>query len=168
MAYETYLPDTSQQLKMAGTADNLLAIPARLAQYRALGKNALNDYFQQAQANIGAQFAPTMRLASARLAANPLLGDSGYANRLNRQIQTAAFGDLSRQYGTAAAEQSQGELGMLQNLLQQRYGLLSGMYGSAQKKQKFGDYLGSVAGSLGGAALGGWGSSGFSRGRGDQ
>src|SRR5512139_601464 len=139
---------------MAGIADNLLAIEPRLARYRQLGQDALNQYFGAAQANIGAQFTPTMRMASARLAGQPLLANSGYANRLNRQIQTAAFGDLSRAYGDAAAQQAQGGLDFYQNLLGQRYGLLGSMYGSAQKKKNKADYLGAGLGTAAGAYLG--------------
>ena len=152
MAYEMFLPDTSTRNKMLGIADQYVNIPGSMAQYRQLGQNALNQYMGSAMQNIGAQFTPTMRMASARLAGNPLLANSGYANRLNRQIQTAAFGDLSRAYGSAAAQQSQSELEALRNLMQQRYGLLSGMYGSAQKKQ--GGGVGGAVGGLLGAGAG--------------
>src|SRR3990172_9503014 len=98
MAYEAFLPDTSTRNKMLQAAEafapSMGEIGGYADMYRGRGKQALQDYFGSAQADIGAQFTPTMRLASARLGGRPLLADSGYANRLNHQLQTAAFGDL--------------------------------------------------------------------------
>ena len=166
MAYEAFLPDTSTRQKMLGIAESFAPSMQELLGYtdlyRQRGKQSLQDAFLAAQQNIGAQFTPAMRLAQNRLGGSPLLADSGYANRLNRQIQTAAFGDLSRSYGNAAAEQSQGELSMLQNLINQRLGAkqgyLSGIAGGATKKKKWSDYAGDIVGAGAGAFLGGYGS----------
>jgi hypothetical protein len=128
---------------------------------RGQGQQGLQQAFGAAQANIGAQFTPAMRMAQSRLGGAGPLADSGYANRLNRQLQTAAYGDLSRAYGSAAAQQGQTELSALQNLINQRLGersqYLSAGLGGVQKKAKFGDY----AAGIGGAALGGWAGGGF-------
>ena len=153
--YDMFLPDTATRQKMLQQAEmfapSMEEILGYTNQYRTRGKQALQDYFGTAQADIGAQFNPAMRLATARLGANPLLGDSGYANRLNRQLQTAAFGDLSRRYGQAAAGQSEGELGMLQQLINARLGAkqnyLQGVMGGAKKKKGFWDTMGGFAGS---------------------
>jgi hypothetical protein len=161
MAYDVFMPDTSTRNKLLGTANQFATSDADIMRYLAMirsqGQQGLQQAFGAAQADIGAQFQPTMRMATARLGANPLLGDSGYANRLNRQIQGAAFGDLSRAYGNAAAQQGQTELSALQNLINQRLGERSGylqaMLGSAQKKKNTGDYLGQFGGAALGAAL---------------
>src|SRR3990167_8223432 len=123
MAYEYALPDTSTRQKMMGYAESAAPSDADIMKYLAMirsqGQASLRNTFGAAQADIGQQFNPAMRMAQARLGANPLLGDSGYANRLNRQLQTAAFTDLSGRYGNAAARQSESEGSALQNLINQ-------------------------------------------------
>lgn len=160
MGYDVFAPDTSTRQALTRSADSLAMSDSDIQRYLAMihaqGQQGLQSAFGAAQANIGQQFTPAMRLAQARLGANPLLGQSGYANRLNRQLQTAAYGDLSRAYGSAAADQSQTELGALQNLINQRLGerqsYLGAMLGSAQKKKTTGDYLAGIGGSLVSAA----------------
>src|SRR3990167_4589988 len=130
---------------------NMLAPVDRYAQQmRGYGDEALQRAFSAAQTRIGQQFTPAMRMAQARLGGSPLLADSGYANRLNRQLQGAAFGDLSSAYGDAAAQNAQSQLQEYQQLLNARMGLAGNMYGGIQKKQKanFGSVLGSAAGSV--------------------
>lgn len=162
MPYETYIPTSRDQMKLLGVANTLAPsnqeILNYLAMLRSQGQASLGQNFGAAQQSIGAQFTPAMRMAQARLGANPLLGDSGYANRLNRQLQQAAFSDLSNQYGQAAARQSESEGSALQNLINQRLAyrnqFLQGAYGSAQKKRGTGSYLGQIAGAGLGAVLG--------------
>ena len=149
-AYDLPLLDTSQRAKLNTTLDSIYNIPYYQQMLQSQGRQALQQNFDAAQNRIGAQFGPAQRLATARLAGSPLLADSGYANRLNRQIQTSAFGDLSRAYGDAAAENAQSQLGALERLIQARFGGVEQMFGGAQKKMKPGDY----AGQLAGAALG--------------
>ena len=137
-----------------------------LQMLRQQGRTSLQDTFGRAQQSIGEQFTPAMRMAQARLGANPLLGDSGYSNRLNRQLQTAAFTDLSGRYGEAAGRQAESEGSALQNLINQRLAARSqyiqAAYGAGQKKKKALDY----AGQLAGAALGAYTSSKTGRGGG--
>lgn len=162
MAYDVPTLDTKNRQKLLDQANQFALSDADIQRYMGMiqqqGQRGLQDQFSAAQANIGAQFSPTMRMATARLGANPLLGDSGYANRLNRQIQTAAFGDLSRAYGSAAAGQSQSYLSALQNLINQRLGersqYLQAGLGGVQKKAKTGDYLAQFGGQALGAAAG--------------
>jgi hypothetical protein len=135
MAYEFPMLDTSQRAKFQQMLQMLAPTDQYFSQIQGAGRNALQQNFDAAQSRIGAQFNPVMRLASARLAGSPLLADSGYANRQNRQIQTAAFGDLSRAYGDASAENANSQLGALERLLQARMQTAGNIYGGAQKKQ---------------------------------
>lgn len=136
-----------------------------MQQIQGYGDQALQRSFGAAQQRIGQQFSPMFRMAQARLGGQPLLADSGYANRLNRQLQTSAFSELSGAYGDAAAQQAQSQQSALERLIQARLGsrqdILSSILGSAQKKKGLGDYAGQMVGSVGGAALGGWAQGGF-------
>jgi len=161
--YNLFLPDTSTRNKILGTANSFTPdITPYYQQIQGAGNQALQQAFGAAQQKIGAQFSPMFRLAQARLGANPLLADSGYANRLNRQLQSEAFGQLSGAYGEAAANQAQTQQSALERLIQQKLGMqgdiLSSILGTAQKKKNFGDYAGSVLGTGAGAFLGGYGS----------
>lgn len=141
--------------------DTFYNVPQNFAMIQGAGRNALQQNFDAAQQRIGAQFSPAMRTASARLGGNPLLADSGYANRLNRQLQTAAFGDLSNAYEQAAAENANQQMSALERLLQARFGGTQQLLGGAQKKQSAGSQLAGFGGQLLGAGLGGWASGGF-------
>lgn len=170
MAYDAPTLDTSTRQKLLDQANQFALSDADIARYMAMiqqqGQRGLQDAFGAAQANIGAQFTPAMRMAQSRLGGAGPLADSGYANRLNRQLQQSAFGDLSRAYGTAAAGQSQTYLQALQNMINQRLGersqYLSAGLGGVQKKAKFGDYLGGLVGT----GLGAWAGGGFKTGGG--
>lgn len=163
MAYSYALPDTSTRNKLMqlsqSFAPNIDPYYARLQQE---GQRALQQSFGAAQQNIGAQFTPAMRGAQSFLGGRPLLADSGYANRLNRQLQAGAFGQLSNAYGDAAARQSESQLSALERLIQMRLGgqqdILAALLGTAQKKRSLGDTLGGVVGTglgiLGGSYLG--------------
>lgn len=158
MAYSVPTLDTKSRQKLLDQANQFALSDADIAKYmgqiQQQGQRGLQDTFGAAQANIGAQFSPAMRMAQARLGASGPLADSGYANRLNRQMQTAAFGDLSRAYGDAAAGQSQTYLSALQNLINQRLGERSQYLGQGlagtEKKRNFGDYAMAGLGTLAG------------------
>jgi hypothetical protein len=154
MAYETPTFDSSQRNKMMGQLDQFYNIPQYQQMLASQGRQALQQNFGAAQDRIGAQFQPVQRMATARLAGSPLLADSGYANRLNRQIQTSAFGDLSRAYGDASAENANSQLSALERLIQARFGATNQMFGNAQRKQKIGDQFANFAGQAVGAYVG--------------
>lgn len=156
MAYEVPTLDTSQRQKMMGMLDQFYNIPQYQQMLRSAGDQSLRRNFDAAQERIGAQFSPVQRMATARLGGSPLLADSGYANRLNRQIQTSAFGDLSRAYGQAASDQSQSQLSALERLIQARFGGVQQMFGNIQQKKKSntGAMIGTGLGAVGGAFLG--------------
>lgn len=163
MAYDMFLPDTSTRRKMSGISEQFAPdINQYLPQLQQYGDAALQKAFGAAQQRLGQQFSPMFRLAQARLGGQPLLADSGYANRLNRQLQGQAFGDLSNAYGDAAAQQAQFQQSALERLIQARIGgqqnILQSIMGSAQKKKNVGDYAGSILGTGAGAFLGGFGS----------
>ena len=159
MAYETPTFDTSQRNKMMQQLDQFYNIPQYQQMLQSQGNQALQRNFGAAQDRIGAQFGPVQRMATARLAGSPLLADSGYANRLNRQIQTSAFGDLSRAYGDASAENANSQMGALERLIQARFGATNQMFGNAQRKQSPWDkalqFAGQTGGSIAGAYAGG-------------
>jgi len=155
-----FLPDTSTRQKIQNTLSGFSPdITPYYQQIQGAGDAALQKAFGAAQQKIGAQFSPMFRLAQARLGANPLLADSGYANRLNRQLQSEAFGQLSGAYGEAAANQAQSQQGALERLIQAKLGMqgniLQSILGTAQKKKNFGDYAGAAIGTGLGAYLGG-------------
>lgn len=100
-----------------------------------LGRQQLQDYYGQIQQDIGAQFNPAFRLAQSRLAGSPLLADSGYSNRLNRQLQQGAFQDLTSRYGGAANELAGGNLAALRQMLMQRQGQQSDLLGEYFKQK---------------------------------
>lgn len=162
MAYDLFLPDTSTRKKLLGITESFLPSMEQLNAYQQAARQqqlaALQQQFGAAQQSIGAQFTPAMRLAQARLGSNPLLADSGYANRLNRQLQQSAFGSLSNAYGQYAGEGANQLSQFYQNLLNQRMGArenyLSSLLGTAQKKKSFGDYLGGIVGTGVGAYAG--------------
>jgi len=165
--YSYNLPDTSTRQKLLGVSQSFA--PDIMPYYQMLqreGQNSLRQSFGAAQQSIGSQFTPAMRQAQSFLGGHNLLADSGYANRLNRQLQQGAYGQLTNAYGQAAANQSQNQLSALERLIQQRLGsqsdILSALLGTAQKKKTFGDYAGGLVGSglgvLGGSYLSGLGS----------
>lgn len=167
MAFEYNLPDTSTRQKLMSLASGFAPdINPYYQQLRGEGRRSLQDSFGLASQQVAQQFSPMFRMAQSRLGGQPLLADSGYANRLNRQLQAGAFGELSNRYGQAAQSQSENQLSALERLIQMRLGsqqdILSSLLGSAQKKKTFGDYLGGIVGgglgTLGGSYLSGYGS----------
>lgn len=86
------------------------------------GRGALQDYYNTAGLAIGQQFQPTFQGARDFLGANPLLADSGYANRLNRQILTDLGGRLTSDYGQQAANMAGQNVDFYRNLFNQRFG----------------------------------------------
>lgn len=165
MGYDVPTFDTSTRNKINQQADQFALSDSDIQRYlqmiRSQGQQGLQSAFGAAQANIGQQFTPAMRMAQSRLGGAGPLADSGYANRLNRQLQTSAYGDLSRAYGNAAAQQGQTEVSALQNLINTRLGqrnqYIQATMQGAQKKKNFGDY----AAGIGGAAIGSWAGGGF-------
>ena len=160
--YDIFLPDTSTRRKLMGLSGQFAPdIDPYYARLRQEGQRALQQSFGAAQQDIGQQFSPLFRMAQSRLGGQPLLADSGYANRLNRQLQQGAFGQLSNAYGQAAAGQAQNQLGALERLIQMRLGgqqdILATLMGQARKKPGFGDYAGQVLGT----GLGAWAGGGF-------
>ena len=157
MAYEAPTLDTSTRQKLLGMLDTFYNVPQNFAMIQGAGQNALRQNFDAAQERIGAQFAPVQRMATARLAGSPLLADSGYANRLNRQIQTSAFGDLSRAYGQSSADNANSQLSALERLLQARFQGTQQLLGGVQEKKKGSAWgtVGSVVGAGAGALIGG-------------
>ena len=161
-AYDMFLPDTSTRNKLMGLSSSLSPdINPYYAMLQSEGQRALGQNFAQANQQVAQQFSPIFRQAQSRLGGQPLLADSGYATRLNRQLQSGAFGQLSNMYGQAAANQSQNQLAALERLIQTRLGgqqdILASLLGSAQKKKTAMDYAGGVVGSglgiLGGSYL---------------
>jgi hypothetical protein len=148
-----------QQLADAGLSDAEIA--GYFQQAQGLGRQSLSDYFNQAGTAIGAQFEPQFESARNTLGASPLLADSGYANRLNRQILTDLGARLSSDYGARAADESSRNLGFYRDLVGQRTGLRSGLASQAYQtftglphKKKIGEQLLEAGGSLLGGAIG--------------
>ena len=154
MAWDVPSLDTSQRNKLQGMLDQFYNIPQNQRLLQSAGDQALQRNFAAAQDRIGAQFAPVQRLATARLAGSPLLADSGYANRLNRQIQTSAFGDLSRAYGDASAQNANSQLGALERLLQARFAGTQQLLGGINKKRSTGQQIADFGGQALGAVAG--------------
>jgi hypothetical protein len=163
VAYSVPTYDTRTRAKISQQADQFSGDYAPyFKEIQGQGDMALQRAFAAAQQNIGQQFTPAFRMAQQRLGGSPLLADSGYANRLNRQLQTSAYGDLSNQYGQAAASQAQQQQSLLAQLIQQKLAarneFIQGTMAGTQKKKGFGDYAGAVLGAgigaFGGPALG--------------
>ena len=160
MGYSYNLPDTSTRQKMLELSQSMSPdYNPYYDQYKREGQQSLRQNFNAAQQSIGAQFTPLMRMAQSRLGGSPLLADSGYSNRLNRQLQQGAFGQLSNAYGEAAGRQSENQLSALERMIQQRLGsqgdFMNSLYSSGQKPKTFGDYAGGVLGTGLGAWAGG-------------
>ena len=150
MAYEFPTLDTSQRQKFGTMLDMLAPVDPYMQKIQGFGDQALQRAFSAAQQRIGSQFTPAMRMAQSRLGGSPLLADSGYANRLNRQLQGAAFGDLSNAYGDAASQQAMAQQSALERLIQARFGTAQQMMGGIQKKKSgFGSAAGTVLGTAG-------------------
>lgn len=141
-------------------------IASLLGQSQVLGRSALEDYMNAAGMQIGQSFQPQFDQARNFLGANPLLADSGYANRLNRQLLTDLAARESGAFNDAAAQQAQNQVNYLQSLQGQRIGLRQNLAGQAYntimnppKKQSTKDKIigagAQVAGAVGGALLGG-------------
>jgi hypothetical protein len=148
-----------QQLADAGLSDQ--EILGYFQQAQGLGQKGLADYFNQAGAAIGAQFEPQFETARNTLGASPLLADSGYANRLNRQLLTDLGTRLSGDYASHAAEEASRNLGFYRSLVGERTGLRSGLANQAYqtftglpKKKKIGQQLLEAGTNIAGSAVG--------------
>lgn len=153
-----------QQLADAGLSDT--DIMKYFGQSQALGRQSLSDYLTTAGTAISRQFQPQIDQTRDFLGANPLLADSGYSNRLGRQILTDLAERTSQDYNREAANLSGQNMDFYRNLVGQRAGLRSGLASNAYqtftglpRKKKFGEqalsFLGQVGGSLLGGAVGG-------------
>jgi hypothetical protein len=133
-----------------------------LSESRTLGRSALDDYMNAAGMSIAQSFQPQFDTARNTLGANPLLADSGYANRLNRQLLTDLASRESGAFNNAAADFARGDVGYLQGLRGQQVGLRSNLANQAyntilnppQQPSTMDKILG-AAGQVGGAVLGG-------------
>lgn len=128
-----------------------------------LGRAGLRDYFDTAGLAIGRQMEPTFQAGTNFLGSNPLLADSGYSNRLQRQIMTDLAGRLSSDFGQEASRVASGNLDWLKNLYGQRFqnraNLAQSAYGTftgLPKKPTVGSQIGQGVTSLAGAAIGGY------------
>lgn len=162
MAYTYALPDTSTRQKLLQLSQSFAPdIDPYYSRYKAESANALRQNFGLANQQVAQQFSPVFRMAQSRLGGSPLLADSGYANRLNRQLQAGSFGQLANLQGEAAGRASENQLSALERLIQMRLGsqqdILAQLMGTAQKKKTVGDY----AGGLIGTGLGAWAGGGF-------
>lgn len=125
------------------------------------GRGALQDYYNTAGLAIGQQFQPTFQGARDFLGANPLLADSGYANRLNRQILTALGGRLTSDYGQAASNMAGQNVDFYRNLFNQRFNQRGQLAGQAYqtltglpKKPSTGSQIAGFGGRVLGTGLG--------------
>ena len=152
--------DQINALSQLGLSDR--QIMEYLGQSQALGRSALDDYMNAAGMQIAQSFQPQFDQARSYLGANPLLADSGYANRLNRQLLTDLAARESSAFNTAAADQANRQVGYLQSLRGQQVGLRSGLANQAyntilhppQKPSTRQRIIG-AAGQIGGAVVGG-------------
>lgn len=149
--------DMAQQLADLGLSENDIAGYYQRAQ--TLGQRNLQDYYNQAAQRIAQQFQPQMQQARDFLGNQPLLADSGYANRLNRQLMGDLYARLSGDYGQAASNQASQNLSYLQNLTGQRIANRQAMLGQAwntimNPRQKQGGGTWGNIGRLAGAAVG--------------
>jgi len=167
MAYEAPTLDTSSRQKLAQTIQALtdagLSMDEIMSYFNSAqtaGRQSLQDYYNVAGTNIGLQFEPQMEQARDFLGANPILADSGYSNRLNRQLQTDLYSRIAGDFGQRAAEESGRNTELLRSLYGRRAALRSGLttqgYGNVQKKQKTGEKILAAGAQIGGAALGGY------------
>jgi len=152
--------DQINALSQLGLSDR--QIMEYLGQSQALGRSALDDYMNAAGMQIAQSFQPQFDQARSYLGANPLLADSGYANRLNRQLLTDLAARESSAFNTAAADQANRQVGYLQSLRGQQVGLRAGLANSAYntilnppQKQSTRQKILGAAGTLGGAVIGG-------------
>ena len=170
--------DIVNQLANAGLSD------ADIQRYfqgaESQGQQALQQYYNSAGLALGQQFSPQFEQAQNRLGASPLLANSGYANRLNAQLQSDLYARLAGQYGGAASNMAEQNVGFLRNLYGQKIGQRGALLGAAYqtmttrpKRQRWyqqaisagGQLLGAGVGALsgrggGGAAQGDYGASG--------
>lgn len=128
---------------------------------RDLGRQDLQNYFNAAQDQIGLSYQPELMNARNTLGANPLLADSGYANRLNRQLLTDIAARMSADYGSAASAQAQRNTDYLRDLYGQRIGYKTGLGSQAYqtmtglpKKPSTGQQIASAGLQLVGAGAG--------------
>jgi hypothetical protein len=165
VAYEAPTLDTSNRAKLAQTIQSLADaglsdsdILNYFNQAQGLGRQSLQDYFNVAGTNIAHQFSPQFEQARNTLGSNPLLADSGYANRLNRQLLGDLYSRMAGDYGQRASDQSGANLGFYRDLVGQRAGLRSNLaqqaYGAIQKTG-IGALVGGPAGAAAGGSIGG-------------
>lgn len=119
--------DSTQRAKILGIIDQLSNaglsegdIQRYFQNASTLGQQNLQQGFNAAALSLGQQFTPQFQRAQARLGANPLLADSGYANQLNSQLQSDLYARLAGNYGQQASDMANRNLGFLQDLYGRR------------------------------------------------
>lgn len=124
------------------------------------GQNALQGYMNTVGQSLGQQFTPQFAAARAGLAANPLLADSGFANRLNRRLQTDAMRAYSGAGTDAARQMAFRNQDILAQLLQQRLGQRGQFLGqlfTPYQQPGAADYLAQLGAAIPAAAASGFG-----------
>lgn len=154
MRQEYVMPDwkkVQQGKDIASTLFNPNDIWGYGAKLQQAGQGALRGYAENV---LGQQFTPQFAAARAGLAANPLLADSGFANRLNRRVLSDAYGAYMGQVGQMGMQTQDILAQLLQQRLGQRGQLLGQMLQPYQKPET-GDYLMQAGGALGSGYLAG-------------
>jgi hypothetical protein len=166
VAYEAPTLDTSNRAKLAQTIQSLADaglsdsdIMNYFNKAQGLGRQSLQDYYNVAGTNIAQQFSPQFEQARNTLGANPLLADSGYANRLNRQLLGDLYSRMAGDYGQRASDQSAGNIDFYKNLIGQRAQLRGNLtqtayQGIKKKVNPWGPIAGQAIGTAAGAILG--------------
>lgn len=165
--------DTTQRQKVLGIIQNLSDAglsEADIQRYfqnaSSLGQQNLQQGFNAAALSLGQQFTPQFQAAQARLGANPLLADSGYANQLNSQLQSDLYSRLAGNYGQQASDMANRNLGFLQDLYGRRIAGRQALIGAGYqtmtglpRRKRWQDQalgaLGQIGGAAAGAAIGG-------------
>lgn len=168
MAYDVPTLDTSTREKLLNTVRGLQDagysmddIMRYFQTTQAAGRSSLNDYFRSAGDAIALRYVPQFDQARDTLGASPLLADSGYANRLNRQILTDLGSRMSADFGERAANQAASGTDYLRDLLSRRAQYAADLarqgYAGVQKKQKnsWAAPLAQIGGTVAGALIGG-------------
>jgi hypothetical protein len=166
VAYEAPTLDTSNRAKLAQTIQSLADaglsdsdIMNYFNKAQGLGRQSLQDYYNVAGTNIAQQFSPQFEQARNTLGANPLLADSGYANRLNRQLLGDLYSRMAGDYGQRASDQAGSNIDFYKNLIGQRAQLRGNLtqtayQGIKKKVNPWGPIAGQAIGTAAGAILG--------------
>jgi hypothetical protein len=117
-----------------------------LNQFTGAAKKALPELYQPAYSEISKQFNPQFRRARAYLASNPAAANSGVANRLDRVLQSQAFGALGESMGRTSAGVAGRGLDLFDQLLRRRQ---EERYKQAEEKRNRGGAGGAIGGIVG-------------------